>query len=341
MNRIEVAQSKLDNVDVLVIDDPIDLYYLTGVHLSLGRLLIWQSSATLYVDGRYIEACQKQSQVNVSQWDWKSPLPITSKMRVGFDSLKMSYDQVEKLKATQGTLVPLKGPILKQRLVKDELELTKLAAAAKFGMEGYEHVIESLEDGITERELAIKLEVFWKMRGAEALAFEPIIAFGENGSKPHYRASDRRLKKGDAVLVDLGVVLDSYHSDMTRVVFYGEQSSKMEKVYNSVLEAQLSALSLCKAGVSIREPYLAALKIIEDHGHEFIHSLGHGIGLEVHEPPRLADVDGVLEENMVITIEPGIYIPDFGGVRIEDTIVIKNNGFENLTELTKKCINYI
>ncbi len=341
MNRIDVARHNLQNLDVLVIDDPIDIYYLAGVHVTLGRLLIWPDQATLYVDGRYIEVCEKHASVPVVCWDWKSLLPIKAKMRVGFDALKMSYHQVEKLQATQGELIPLEGPILKQRQVKDEHELELLRASAKLGMEGYAHVLECLEEGVIERDVALELEIFWKKRGAEALAFEPIIAFGENGSKPHYRASDRKLKRGDAVLVDLGVVLNGYHSDMTRVVFFGKQSDEMETIYNIVLKAQLEALSHCRSGVSIQTIYSAAERVIKEHGYELIHSLGHGIGLEVHEPPRVADVDGMLEHNMVITVEPGIYVPGLGGVRIEDTIVINNNGFDNLTELTNKCINYI
>ncbi len=341
MNRIEVTQSQLGELDALIIDDPIDLYYLTGMSLSLGRLLIEPSQATLFVDGRYLEACEKESPIPVSIWDWKTPFPIKPNSRVGFDSQKMTYDQAKQLESLNIKLIPVKGPITKQRQIKDATEIAKLRDAATLGMKGFNHVLDLLKSGISEEELALELELFWRKSGGERLAFEPIIAFAENGSKPHYRSGKRKLAIGDCVLIDLGVVLNRYHSDMTRVVFFKESSKEMEKIYHIVLKAQETALSLCRAGVCIEELYKAAKDVIEGEGYKFIHSLGHGIGLEIHEPPRIASGKEVLVKNMVITIEPGIYVPGLGGVRIEDTIVINSSGFDNLTQSTQKSIRYI
>ncbi|MCH9703190.1 MAG: M24 family metallopeptidase, partial [Chlamydiae bacterium] len=189
--------------------------------------------------------------------------------------------------------------------------------------------------------LVAELEIFWLQNGAAGVAFSPIVAFGENSSKPHYHPQDRPLREDDAVLIDIGVTLDHYHSDMTRVLLPKDPDPKMVEIYAVVKEAQKRALALCKPKSVVADLDAAARDYITEcgYGDHFVHSLGHGIGLEVHEAPRLykegADVDLRLEAGMAITIEPGIYLPGIGGVRIEDTVVITNEGHINLTNSPK------
>lgn len=227
------------------------------------------------------------------------------------------------------------------RRVKDKQEIRLLGKAANLGTEGFHYVCSKLTEGITEQELAIALEIFWKEKGSQGLAFSPIIAFGKNSSMPHHRAGATKLQSGDIVLIDIGVLLDYYHSDMTRCVFFGPPQKKLIEIYEIVRQAQEMALAMCRPGVLIEELDRAARSYIASKGHQehFTHGLGHGVGLQIHEGPSLsqksADKTLPLEEGMVITIEPGIYLPEIGGVRIEDTVVITDKGHKNLTKAAK------
>ena len=201
------------------------------------------------------------------------------------------------------------------------------------------YVLSLLKEEISEAELALELEFFWKKRGAKKLAFDPIIAFGANSSMPHYRAGLAKLQSHTSILIDIGVVLSHYHSDMTRVVHFGTPTSVIEKIYSIVEEAKARALALCCPGTLVGELDRAARDWIasQGYGERFTHSLGHGVGLDIHEPPTIRD-SGLyrtlpLQPGMVITIEPGIYLPGIGGVRLEDTVLITENGHENLTAL--------
>ncbi|MFN0065142.1 MAG: M24 family metallopeptidase [Chlamydiales bacterium] len=342
--RIEKLMTLVEQekIDALVVDQVVDIYYLTGLDLSLGRLWVTPQGATLFVDGRYIEECRLHSPIPVELtqgYGEKSTFfsSVKSKgKRLGFDTA-ISYESFRELEKLEAKLVPLEAPVMQLRLYKEEEELEKLQRAADLGVRGFKHILEVLEEGISETELAIELEVFWKREGARHIGFDPIIAFGANSSKPHYRSGARRLAQGDIVLIDLGVVLDHYHSDMTRVHFFGDPAPEMKQIYAIVKEAQARALATCAPGVEIKRVDLAARNYIAERGfgEQFIHSLGHGLGLEVHESPRLFHegkfAQKKLEPGMVLTIEPGIYLPGKGGVRLEDTVVITKNGYHNLT----------
>jgi Xaa-Pro aminopeptidase len=200
---------------------------------------------------------------------------------------------------------------------------------------GFEHIRRSLKVGVTEKELALSFEIFCRKQGAEKLSFDPIIAFGKNTAYPHYRAGDVKLKKDQLVLIDIGVVVDHYHSDMTRTVFFGNPDPRLVLLETVVKKAHAAALKLCKVGTKVGDLDKAARQVIEKAGLKelILHSLGHGIGLETHEFPRLKykgeDQSTLLQEGMVITIEPGLYLPGVGGVRYEDTIVITSKGYTN------------
>lgn len=323
-----------------LIEHPIDLFYLTGLELSAGSLLITKKSQHLFVDGRYFQVAKEKSPVPVSLTEKASFIEFLKQQKMNtlcFDSKQTSYERYSSLKqllpkiALEGVPQMLSA----QRAIKDAEEIEKMQKSAKLLWKGFLHIKKVMKPGITERELAAEFEIFCKRQGGEGLAFEPIIAFGANSAMPHYRAGNAKLKEGDLVLVDIGVVLDSYHSDMTRIIFFGKRDPELYRLYQIVRRAQKAALECCKEGKRVRDLDRAARKVMRDAGVEdlFVHSLGHGIGLETHEFPRIRDggidQDVLLAAGMVITIEPGLYLPGKGGVRYEDTILITENGYQN------------
>lgn len=351
MMRIKNIQKYLrkQDCDALIIDEPIDLFYLTDIELSLGRLLILHNKAVLFVDGRYFEACRKKTSLPVvltSGYGKNSAFAATLEKILpkgkilSFDGITESYQNftdLKKLARGCWSLKALIDPVKKARAIKDADEIEALRKAAKLGAKGFDHVLTLLKEGITERKVAHQLEIFWLEKGGEKCAFPPIIAFGENTSQPHYRSGERRLKQGDIVLIDIGVVLKKYNSDMTRTLFFGDPDPKLLEIYSVVREAQALALERCVPGTKIKDVDGAARDFIakKGFGNYFPHGLGHGVGLEIHELPLVKRLisyeEEILAPGMVITIEPGIYLPGLGGVRLEDTIVINEKGYENLT----------
>lgn len=339
LERIDKLQAalKTEGSPACFVDDFYDLFYLTGLKLSLGHLFVFQTKAALFVDGRYFEIASKYSPVPVHKLtaeNEKNYLKGVGKLWANGDTL--SHSQFVNLRKL-GTK-PHSDPSLykKMRLIKGSEEIKKMKVSAQFAYEAYQRIRKKLKTGITEIEIARELEIDCLKRGAEKMSFEPIIAFGKNSAFPHHHPGETKLKKDDIVLFDLGVVLDGYCSDMTRVDFVGKIDPILKKLYDVNLDAQRAALALCKPGFTLKELDLAARKVmarakLEDY---FIHGLGHGIGLEVHEFPRI-NKDGVdknvkLEAGMAITIEPGLYLPGKGGVRYEDTVIITPKGVMNL-----------
>jgi Xaa-Pro aminopeptidase len=332
------------STDGLLIEHPADLLYLTGLQLSAGKLLVTESSALLVVDGRYLELCQQKSPCPVHKLEedilqqWIKTNSIDS---LAVDGNKMSYQAFSQLQQITSSLkvalLAADSPVQTLRLIKDQDEIETLRQSARLNAEGLAWIIPHIKEGVTEQELALELEFFWKKRGAKTLAFEPIIAFGSNGSMPHYRAGKTSLEFGMPILIDIGVTWQHYQSDMTRVLFFGSPPAEIEAIYKVVEEAKQKALQQCRPGTLIGQLDQAARQHIlkQGYGNFFVHSLGHGVGLDTHEPPILRSkgpfTDQPLKSGMVITIEPGIYLPKKGGVRLEDTIVITEEGHENLT----------
>lgn len=340
LNRIKKVQKLLEDsqLEALIVDCPLDLFYLTNLKLSLGRLVIDRKTATLFVDGRYIEACTKNAPcktVLTQGYGEKSAFGLSIKKKnykkMTFDSAFTSYAHFLELKKHR-PLLPLVSPIKELRQIKEDGEIASLKKAAKLGKKGFQYCKSILKEGITEIEVAASLEIFWMEHGGEGVSFSPIIAFGKNASQPHYKPGNAKLKKGDSVLIDIGVMCENYASDMTRVVFFGPPNREIKKIYSIVEGAQKAALSVCKPGISAGDIDAAARKFIEKagFGDYFNHSLGHGVGLEVHEFPVIRNAAPYKEQKvdvgMVFTIEPGIYLPSCGGVRLEDTIVITEDG---------------
>lgn len=227
------------------------------------------------------------------------------------------------------------------RMVKDAGELEKLRRAEAIGDAAFSQILDYIRPGRTEAEIALELEYAMKKEGASGLSFDTIVASGKHSSMPHARVTDRRLERGDFITMDFGCVYQGYCSDMTRTVALGEPSEEMRKVYQIVLEANLAAVEQIQAGIPCNEIDAVSRNYIADHGYGeyFGHGLGHGVGLEIHEEPRFSPkCDVVTQENMVITVEPGIYLPGRFGVRIEDLVVVTKSGCERLSHSERKLI---
>ncbi|MBN4067103.1 aminopeptidase P family protein [Simkania negevensis] len=337
------AMIKRHAVDALLIEEPCDLYYLTGLTLSLGKILVdKKGKAHLFVDPRYYNLCRAKSPLAVEKLESFfdcAKKSVGKGARLGFESKRTTYASYAKLKKElQGrTLVPLNETMAVVRSIKDEEEIEKLRAAAELTVGGFEYVQSILDEGITEKEVARQLEIFLLQNGAEAMAFETIVAFGKNSAYPHYRPEDVPLVDNSPILIDFGIVLNHYRSDTTRMLFFGDVDPELQRVYTVVCNALLKAVEIARPGVSNKmldkevRDYIAA----EGYGDAFLHSLGHGIGIETHEMPHISSSphaeEVTLEQGMVFTIEPGIYLSDKGGVRLENTVVIDEEGCEDIT----------
>lgn len=350
LKRVEKLRQELNerSFEALIIDKPIDLMYLSGMELSLGRLFLSPTECILFVDGRYFEDCQENCPFQVLNSQDNAFLEHIKKSQLkslAFDSAYTSHQNYLHLKKNlQCELLAWACPLKVSRLKKDTQEIDILRKAADLGSRGYDLGVSLLKIGVSEIEIAQKIEIFWKEHGAIAPSFDINVSFGKNSSKPHHRASEQLLKKGDIVLFDIGVNYQHYASDMTRTLFFGEKDPKLAEIYQIVLQAQEKALSLCKKGSRLGDLDKISREHIEKSGYSeyYPHGLGHGIGLEIHESPGIrdqqADSDMILQEGMVFTIEPGIYLPGWGGVRIEDSICIKGDSYENFSQRSKELM---
>ncbi|NGX45093.1 MAG: putative peptidase [Chlamydiae bacterium] len=327
----------------LVIEDPVDIFYLTGFHASLATLILTPSSGKLFVDGRYRQKATEVVAFPIGEYGLKAVESFFARLsgkKVGFDSGKSSYERALALRrcARQGgaLLVPISEPLKRVRVIKDGPEVAALKKSAKLNQKAYEHVLTLLKPGVTEREVARSLEIFALENGAEKLSFDPIIAFGKGSALPHYSPGDVKLKASDIILIDMGVMVDQYASDMTRVVLPKKCPPEMQKIYDTVIGAYEAAAAICRPGTKMGALDRAARGVMKKAGLEklFIHGLGHGVGLEVHEFPRIKfdgiDRNVILEPGMVLTIEPGLYLPGKGGVRYENTVIVTPRGHTNL-----------
>ncbi len=309
-----------------LIENPVDLLYLTGLSLSRGRLWVGEETY-LAVDGRYLAAAQKALSIPVKPLEEKRSVP----KKVLFDSALTSYDAVLGLKKEFPDVewVPQSRLLKHLRAVKDPKETEALRRAARLTLSGIEHVKHLLTEGVTEKELAFQFEFFCRKQGASGLSFDPIIAFGEKSAYPHYRAGSRKLEQNQVVLIDVGAIFDGYRGDLTRAVFFGTPDPKLFHFQELVQAAFRAAFRAARPGVEAKALDVAAKNVFEAAGVEklFIHSLGHGVGLETHEYPALRlDSKDLLEEGMIFTIEPGLYQPGLGGIRFEEMVLLTANG---------------
>jgi len=332
------------NWDALLVSQPENRRYLSGFTGSAGHLLITPEHALLLTDFRYIEQAGRQSpdfeivQVNGEFHSYLPGLLADHALRaVAFESAHVTVAEFEKWRAAtpEVSWVATERVIEDLRMVKDEDELAAIRRAVALTDEAFAHIASFIRPGVTEREVTWEIERYMRTHGADKVAFELIVAAGPNGAMPHATASQRAIRPSEPVVIDIGAAISGYHSDMTRTVSLGRIPRQLTQVYEVVLQAQQAAEAALKPGVTGREADQVAREVIAaaGFGPHFGHSLGHGVGLAVHEGPRLSRLsDDVLQPGMVVTVEPGVYLPGWGGVRIEDLVVITADGCEVLTQ---------
>lgn len=324
--------------------------YFSGFNGSNGYLLITPERRVLITDSRYLIQAENQTE-GFEIIEYKDSLIETLKMQVnscnfkvlGFENEYMSCASYNKYSQSLigVEFIGLGMVIDELRTIKDEIEIKKIQRAVSLGDKAFEHVLGYIKEGVREIEIAAEIEYFLKKNGATSTSFETIVASGKRGALPHGVASEKKLKKGEAITLDFGAVLDDYCSDMTRTVFLGKPEVKVEEVYKIVKKAQAEASLALFKGMTAKEVDSIARDIISATKYKdyFSHGLGHGVGLEVHEAPTISNKkDTILENGMVVTIEPGIYVPELGGVRIEDMVVVNDKTPNVLTSSTKEMI---
>lgn len=354
VERVGLLQRRMagEGLDAFLVSDANNRRYLSGFTGSAGSLLVLPERTFLLTDFRYAEqASQEASGVTVVSYvevldSLARVLQDAGVRRVGFEADYVSYRAYTKLRDRTPDVewIASDGWVESLRAVKDSFEIKCIRKAVELADEAVASVLPGLGPGMTEMEVSLELEQLMRRNGAEKVAFETIVASGPRGALPHAKASERRLELGDCVVIDTGAVFGGYHSDITRTVFIGTPDAELSKVYRIVLEAQHTGLRAVRPGRSGAEVDTLARKVIEDQGYgEFFgHSLGHGIGLSVHEErPRLARTsDILLEPGMVVSVEPGIYLPGLGGVRIEDLVLVTSDGAKVLTNTPKDLVSY-
>jgi len=350
--RVDLLKQKLSaiNLDGAFITNLTNIRYLTGFTGSAGSLLILDNKQYFFTDGRYIE----QSKNQVKNCDIhitgsahyqaiNSKKILNNDSNIGFESDYVSVGLFNQLQKTLNHInwQPFSGIVEKIAAVKDDFEIQSLQTAIDITDEVFLQIIPELKRGAIEKEIAAKISYLFKMNGAEGDSYEPIIGSGFLGALPHARPTEKKFEKGDFVVMDFGALYNGYHADMTRTIVIGEASSKHKEIYDIVLESQLSGIKIAKAGVTGQAVDKACRDVIQKagYGDKFIHSTGHGIGLEVHTYPRLSHVNkNPLLENYVVTIEPGIYLENWGGVRIEDDCLIKKDKCTPMNQSTKEML---
>ncbi|WP_334077061.1 Xaa-Pro peptidase family protein [Paenibacillus sanfengchensis] len=337
-----------EQLEALWVTNAFNRRYLTGFTGSSGYVLVTRQKAFLLTDFRYMTQAAEQSPgFEIVQHgpsvveNLKELLSAEGIKELGFEETNMVFSTYRALERDLQPckLVPVGGLVEELRLYKDDDELELMKQAADLADRTYLHMLEVLKPGVTEWDMALELETFMRKQGAAGTSFDTIVASGERSALPHGVASSRVIQRNEFVTMDFGAYMNGYCSDITRTVFIGEPTAKHREIYDIVLEAQMHTLEFLRPGMTGREADALARDIITRYGYgeQFGHSTGHGLGMEVHEEPRVSKLsDTILRPGMVVTVEPGIYIPGFGGVRIEDDVVITENGAKRLTESTKE-----
>ncbi|HPG92240.1 MAG TPA: aminopeptidase P family protein [Clostridia bacterium] len=354
MEKVTNLFKRLNNVDAVLVTSQNNRQYFTGFQGSFGFFVLTKDSATYITDSRYyqmaVEAMESQG-IKVEQIDTnlnayqrtENIFKFVNAKTIGFENTEITVAEFEALKSKlpDYEFVAVGEEILKVRQIKTEQELEYITKAQSITDKAFTEILKFIKKDMTELEIATELEYQLKKNGATGLAFDTIIASGTNSSKPHAHPTDKKIAIGDAITMDFGARYNGYCSDMTRTVFLGEPSEQMRNIYNVVAKAQMAVLNNVKKGMTGREVDSLAREVITANGYKdnFQHGLGHSVGLDIHERPSMNPTsEEILVENQLITVEPGIYVPGLGGVRIEDLIIIKNDGIINLTKSNKNLI---
>jgi len=336
-----------------LITDLNNIKYLTGYSGTNAYLVIDEKLSYFISDSRYEEYVKsilpKNSEFILQAGSTADALKVCFgkmlKKNMFVESHNMTLSQHSDFKKNlKGIkIIPMEDdPVNFIRMVKDEGEISILREAAAITDNCFYHLLKFIKPGITEWDIAVEIEMYYKKNGCTACSFDPIVASGQSSSMPHYMPSmEKKIIKGEILLIDMGCIYKGYNSDLTRTVFVGKIDNDLEKIYNIVYEAQGKAIKAVKAGLETQKLDNVARSIITDYGYgeNFGHGLGHGVGIEIHEMPAVKKNSSIkLKKNMVITIEPGIYIPGSGGVRIEDMVLVTAGGSEVLTKCSKELI---
>jgi Xaa-Pro aminopeptidase len=349
--KIEKVRSELlhkKNIDFLFVKDEFSLKYLTDLDLK-GSFLLSKNRAVYFFENKldpkivspdgyetsfleekaFADALLKENKNNL-----KIAIDICNLSVCQYQKIKKHFQKLETEKNIEITILELENPLLDIREIKLDSEIDNLKEAAKITYLGFEYIQKFLKENITEIDLSIELEYFLKKQGSSGFSFLPVIAFGKNSASPHHIPSNCRLKNGDIILLDFGATYNNYCADMTRCIFFRKVDPFFEEIYSCVKKAHDKALLLCKDGAFLEDVKKASNDVlnsfIKTNKGKNLHGLGHGLGLEVHEKPAFKnEKNKKLRKGMIITIEPGIYVENFGGIRYEDTILIKKDGYEN------------
>lgn len=335
-----------------LIISPENRKYFTGFESSDGFLLVSSDRAVFITDGRYIEAAEKQissCEVMLLGKTYPQIAEILKEMNCNkllVESTRMTVSTYNSLKGVLkkipvSTDTALDTIINTLRSVKTETEVENIVKAQRIAEDAFEHILNFIKVGVTEKEIALELDFYMLRNGGEGLSFETIAVSGANSSMPHGVPSNKKIENGDFVTMDFGTIINGYHSDMTRTVAVGFATDEMKNIYDTVLKAQENCLENIKAGISCKDGDELARSVIRNagYGQNFTHSSGHGVGVEIHEFPNLSPAsDSILQVGNIVTVEPGIYIPEKFGVRIEDMALITENGCRNLTNAEKALI---
>jgi len=346
--RQKLAEKELDGI---LISQPENRRYLSGFDGSAGLLLITGSESLLATDFRYTAQARGQSpdfqvvQTKGELQEWFPGLVSDPKLRrLGFEAEHLSFAthqrmiEAAKAQSSQIQFVPVQDLVEQIRAIKEARELELIAEAVKLADQALEHISNFIRPGMKEKEVSGEVERFLRENGSESLPFETIVASGPRSALPHAKPTERPIQTGEPIVVDIGARLEGYCSDLTRTFYLGDADSTFARVYDIVLGAQFVALATLEAGMSGEQADRLARTVIEEAGYgtDFGHSLGHGVGLAPHEEPRLAPkASGKLSDSMVFTIEPGIYIVGWGGVRIEDMVVLEKGKPRLLSQVPK------
>jgi len=351
MGKLSKLREKLqeNKLDALLITSPVNRRYITGFTGTAGIAVVSLNDARFITDFRYIEQASDQitdfkvvEHRGLIHEEINDQLKQMNVKHVGFEKDHVAYSIYQQYnKAFEAELEPVSGLIEELRLIKSENELAILKQAAKIADDAFEHIQDYIKPGVKEIDISNELEFFMRRQGATSSSFDIIVASGYRAALPHGVASDKEIQSGELVTMDYGALFNGYCSDTTRTVGAGEINSELRTIYDTVLEAQLRGVDGLKPGMTGKEADALTRNYIKEKGfgEYFGHSTGHGLGMEVHEGPALSfRSDKKLEPGMVVTVEPGIYIPNVGGCRIEDDIVITDSGSERLTYAEKELI---
>ena len=335
------------NLQGMIVTNPVNIRYLTNIKAE-GLLLVTRKENIFITDGRYIEDVHNTLTLfdeivvydarGLSKEDYENFFMFCE--NVGFEENYVTYAKYKEYmhKYKVNCLVETENMIEKQRMIKDEEEIEYLRKACKVTDECFEHIVNYIRPGMTEKQIAREIDYYY-YKNAEGTSFETIVASGENSSKPHAVPTDRKIQREDIITIDMGCKINGYCSDMTRTIFVGNVPEHMKEVYNLVLKNQEQALEDIHDGTNTKQISKMVDNDFRLHNYDLIHALGHGVGLDIHESPVLGiHSEMILKENMVVTDEPGIYIPGQFGVRIEDTVLVNKATCEPLTKAPKKYV---